>query len=113
MFPDDSEERMLLQQRALLLDIDSLLEPDDPGLEQRRADLADDIRQRLQPPVLVGKDNQLDRIRSSYVDNKIALQLENLPVDDATTSFAFWQYVTTMKARYERKTAPTHATEPI
>lgn len=99
-------------QQALLLEIDELLTPNDAGLSGRRASLTSAIQDTIKPPVLLGNDSQPERIRKSYVSNKIALQLEGLPVDDQTPALNFWQYVSALEEKY-RRTKPTPANEPV
>lgn len=107
-FPDGEEERVILQQQAMLIELDTTFFPDDPSLPGRIDSFNLEIQERLKPAKLTGKGNQLDEIRSTYVANKIALQLEGLPVDDKTPSLQYWQYVTAMEAKYKRKTPSPH-----
>lgn len=95
----------------MLFQIDELLRPDDETLVSEKESLLYEIRESLKPPRLTGKHSELVRVRQNYVDTKIALQLEHLPVDELTTSLAFWQYVEALERKYKAKTPTAHATE--
>ncbi len=84
-----------------MLQIDELLDPDNPTLDDQRNTLAYEIQESIKPPVLSGPASQLKAIREVYVSNKIALQMEHLPVDDNTPSFAFWQYLIAVDKKYK------------
>ncbi|MFD2936314.1 hypothetical protein [Spirosoma flavum] len=107
-FPDGEEERIILQQQALLIELDTTFFPDDPSLQSRIESFNLEIQERLKPAKLTGKGNQLEEIRSTYVANKIALQLEGLPVDDKTPSLQYWQYLTAIESKYKRKPSLPH-----
>ncbi|RYC70861.1 hypothetical protein [Spirosoma sordidisoli] len=99
-------------QRLLLLQIDEVIDPDNPALADQRKSLVYEIQQSLKPPRFVGKNNDWERIRSNYVGNKIALQLEHLPVTDQTPSLDFWQYVDALEKKYKaQQPQPQH--EPV
>ncbi len=102
-FPDNEPEQVALQQRALLLRIDETLDPDNPALIDQRASLMYEIQESIKPPVLVGAESQLKAIRDNYVNNKIAMELEGLRIDDNTPSLNFWQYYKALDARYKPK----------
>lgn len=113
-FPDGETERLSLIQRLLMQECDELLEPESEPVQQNRAVLNDELRERIRPPELSGKHSQLSAIRRGYVESKIALQLEGLPVSDATPALDFWQYVEAIESKYKRhQTKPRDAAEPL
>jgi hypothetical protein len=107
-FSDGVREQESLQARIMILELDELIDPENPTLDDRRRSINREIQETIKPPILTGKKNQLDQIRKNYVDNKIALQLEGLPVDDQTPALQFWEYLIALDARYRRKNKPTH-----
>ncbi|QMW06371.1 hypothetical protein [Spirosoma foliorum] len=107
-FPDMEEPNFILQQKALLIELDSLIDPDDPALAYQIDALNQEIQESIKPAQLTGPNNQLEIIRESYVSNKIAMQMEGLPVDDKTSTIAFWQYVKALEAKYKRNTPTNH-----
>lgn len=91
-----------MQQRIILLEIDELIDPDNPALEGQRNSIVYEIQQSIKPPMLTGETSQLKAIRQSYFKNKMALQMEHIPITDQTASMEFWQYLTALDEKYRR-----------
>ncbi|GAB4035029.1 hypothetical protein [Spirosoma gilvum] len=102
-FPDTQTEAEERIQRALLVQIDEIVQPDDPSLESRRKGVERDFLESIKPPLMNGRGNVPDAIRNAYRKNKFLLLTEGLPVDDQTPSFTFWSYITELQSKYRRQ----------
>ncbi|WP_128547193.1 hypothetical protein [Larkinella soli] len=85
------------------MEIDSQLIPDDPHLAMRQADLLKRITDQHTPPVLDYKhpDNAVDSLRKQYRKNRVAMQLEGLPVTDETTTYDYWSFYEALQEKYK------------
>lgn len=88
-------------------EIDFVLTPDDPALIEQQKALIVELQERAKPSKFVGPNNDLSQIRKGYVDTKIVLLMEHLPVTDQTSSLEFWQYVEAIEDKYRRQ-QPKH-----
>jgi hypothetical protein len=90
--------------RLLMLELETLIDPENPTLSEREKKLNQEYQETIKPPVLVGEKSSLDMIRKNYVDNKIHLQMEGLPVNDETSAVDFWNYIVAVEAKIKRNT---------
>lgn len=104
-FPDNSEAIFDLRRETLRLEIDELLEPDSIYLDRQRDRLQHEFLQLSQPIKVSGPGSQLTTMRKTYIDNRIAMELEGLNVDDSTPSVQFWRYIEAMERKFKAKNA--------
>lgn len=87
---------------ALLLDLDRVLNPDDPTLDFRTGQLHEKIADSVKPlSFLPGPANVIDTIRKAHRQRKVSLIREKMPVDDHTPAYTFWEYYTTIEEMYQ------------
>lgn len=102
-FPDHERENAERLQRALLVEIDEIVNPDDVSLEARRKGVELELLETLKPPLMAGAGNIPDAIREGYRNNLMALQGEGLPVSHLTPAFEFWDYIRYINDKYRKQ----------
>lgn len=104
-FPDSEAGQAQLLQEFILLQIDEVLEPDDPNLELRRMSFWQEMADAGTPPVLESGHaaNSMDRMRKYYQQTKVAMLMEHLPVTDGTPSYDYWAFVAAVEEKYKPK----------
>ncbi|GAB4042588.1 hypothetical protein [Spirosoma litoris] len=102
-FPDSQKEVNQRLQRALILTLDEIIDPDNATLEHRRKSIESEFVDALKPPLMAGKGSVPDSIHEAYRKNKFLLLTEGLPVDDLTPAITFWSYISDLQDKYRRQ----------
>lgn len=98
-FEDSSEIATQLLTDALLLQMDRFTDPDDPSLDFRLKQLSQGIAETAKPLSFREgtSDYVIDLIKKAHRMRKVSLMREQMPVDDNTPSYSFWEYYTTLE----------------